>query len=439
MSIELDPSKPIKYKNRVFKIDTFINEHGEEKLSLDHASDAAFSFIATDQDTSQKSFLKLSRTVTDPDLVPWFYEYIEYQKKMASRLDSSDAKDASLPMVDIFYVNYPDYGEGDPRNIKHLFQIYDFLENSFNLREILDTSFKDGGALASWKKRLDIGRVICHSIDLLQSQKIVHGDLKPENILLSENSSVNSGYVTNLIDMDRSIMLDVHPPWIDDESYHEGHAYTPTYQSPEHFQGKTPTFNSDIFTIGLILYELLTGVHPYQIRNEAEYREVVEKNIPPLPKLLRQHPDSIEAHERLVQVLQSCLALSEEDRPAIKDLKKALVYKVRLDPVAKPIKKTTELLITSSSNQSTNTYKRSYIFGRSTAKSDFNLADYRLYSTPQFRLAIEGSHWFIKPALGAINPTCLNGNPLLEAQEVDTGDKISVGNGTNLEIELKKS
>ena len=72
--------------------------------------------------------------------------------------------------------------------------------------------------------------------------------------------------------MDFSLLADRKAPW------HGYQAYigTDNYRSPEHMtRGAIPSTASDIFTSGLILYELLVGVHPYWQEDQAEYAKRV--------------------------------------------------------------------------------------------------------------------------------------------------------------------
>ena len=96
----------------------------------------------------------------------------------------------------------------------------------------------------------------------------MHADLKPANAYLIEDPTIGSGYQLKLIDMDFSLLADRRAPW----HGYQGYVGTDNYRSPEHLtRGAVPGLASDVFTCGLMLYELLAGEHPYWRDDQAEY------------------------------------------------------------------------------------------------------------------------------------------------------------------------
>ena len=106
-------------------------------------------------------------------------------------------------------------------------------------------------------------------IAALHESKIVHADLKPANAYLIKDPTIGSGYQLKLIDMDFSLLADRRAPW----HGFQGYVGTDNYRSPEHLtRGAVPGLASDVFTCGLILYELLAGEHPYWSEDQARVR-----------------------------------------------------------------------------------------------------------------------------------------------------------------------
>ena len=119
------------------------------------------------------------------------------------------------------------------------------------------------------KQRLKLVLKVCGVLDFIHENKVVHRDIKPGNILVTpEGEPV-------LLDFGIAKILDAPA---DGGQTHTGtYMMTPEYASPEQVLGKTPDRVSDVYAVGVLLYELLTGTHPYRFRNRsiAEIQRVV--------------------------------------------------------------------------------------------------------------------------------------------------------------------
>ena len=116
-------------------------------------------------------------------------------------------------------------------------------------------------------------KVLTAGVAALHESSVVHADLKPANAYLVEDSSIGSGYQLKLIDMDFSLLADRRAPW----HGFQGYVGSDNYRSPEHLtRGGVPEPASDVFTCGLMLYELLAGEHPYWRDDQAEYGALVK-------------------------------------------------------------------------------------------------------------------------------------------------------------------
>ncbi len=99
--------------------------------------------------------------------------------------------------------------------------------------------------------RLELFRQVLDAVECAHRNLIVHGDLKPSNILVTADGAAK------LLDFGTSRFLD-------EESYTTlAAAMTPKFASPEQLRGERLTTASDVFSLGLILYELLTGASPF--------------------------------------------------------------------------------------------------------------------------------------------------------------------------------
>jgi serine/threonine protein kinase len=165
----------------------------------------------------------------------------------------------------------------------------------------------DGEDLASLMKRighlsnekaLDIARQLVAGLSVAHERGVLHRDLKPANIMLDGHGRVR------ITDFGLAIA-------VEDESQTEEIAGTPAYMAPEQLAGKGATVRSDIYSLGLILYEIYTGKKAFKAKTLAELREQKETQTPRAPSELRDGIDPVV--ERLIQ---RCMEKDPRSRPA---------------------------------------------------------------------------------------------------------------------------
>ncbi len=136
------------------------------------------------------------------------------------------------------------------------------------------TAFANGGNL-SVAEKLNLFRKVCEAVSYAHSRLVVHRDLKPSNII------VNSKGEPKLLDFGISKLISESESPEGKGTVTSLGMLTPNYASPEQFRGETVLTSTDVYSLGVILYELLTGVLPYQItgkRPDEVARAVIETN-----------------------------------------------------------------------------------------------------------------------------------------------------------------
>jgi serine/threonine protein kinase/tetratricopeptide (TPR) repeat protein len=153
----------------------------------------------------------------------------------------------------------------------------------------------------SIRQRLTLFLVVCKAVQHAHQNFVVHRDLKPSNILVTSDGT------PKLLDFGIAQELDVlSQPCTEGHVTQTATVLTPEYASPEQLQQQTVTAATDVYALGVVLYELLTDRRPFQLESEsiATVERIVCTEEPPKPSTaLRQSTTTImdpshESHER---------------------------------------------------------------------------------------------------------------------------------------------
>ncbi|HEY4555880.1 MAG TPA: serine/threonine-protein kinase, partial [Lysobacter sp.] len=118
--------------------------------------------------------------------------------------------------------------------------------------------------------RLRMFQQICDAVSHAHANLIVHRDLKPSNILVTPAGDVR------LLDFGIAKLLDSEAPVV--EQTRTGvRAFTLHYAAPEQIRGEPVTTMTDVYSLGVVLYELLTDAKPYRLKRntDAEWEEAI--------------------------------------------------------------------------------------------------------------------------------------------------------------------
>ncbi len=200
---------------------------------------------------------------------------------LARRADGAYQQQAAIKFV------YTDHLVLDPRHRAELVarfenerQLLARLEHP-NIARILDggetaagqpwlaMEYVDGPSLLAWcelarldvSARVDLFRKVCAGVQAAHRHLIVHRDLKPHNILVGSDGE------PRLLDFGIARLLDVDAAGAGTSTRTQTRfiAMTPAYASPEQLRQESLTTASDIYSLGVVLFELLAGTRPYRL------------------------------------------------------------------------------------------------------------------------------------------------------------------------------
>ncbi len=185
----------------------------------------------------------------------------------------------------------------------------------------LDDELITNGAM-HWQRVQRIGIQICGSLQDAHDNAIVHRDMKPENVMLCERSGQQD--VVKVLDFGIAKILE-------DENQDQRKALTktgmvfgtPQYMSPEQIRGDKVDHRSDIYSVGVILYQMLTGELPFKSDTPMG---VLTKHLMDEPPALETINPGSGIPAELEAVVMKTLAKEAVDRPSsMRELSQALV------------------------------------------------------------------------------------------------------------------
>lgn len=185
--------------------------------------------------------------------------------------------------------------------------------------------YADGTPIDVWceknklniSERIKLFQVVCRTVHYAHQNLLVHRDIKPEHVLISQSGDIK------LIDFGIAKLLE--PGEADYQTLHTHtgiRVMTPEFASPEQVRGEQITTASDIYSLGVLLYLLLTGRRPYDFKTTSmlEIERLVCEQEPPRPSDAagKEKPDSEKLQKSLRGDLDRIVLMAMHKEPALR-------------------------------------------------------------------------------------------------------------------------
>jgi tetratricopeptide (TPR) repeat protein/tRNA A-37 threonylcarbamoyl transferase component Bud32 len=186
----------------------------------------------------------------------------------------------------------------------------------------------------SIEERLQLFLAICAAVTYAHQHLVVHRDIKPSNIL------VTSDRVPKLLDFGIAKLVEATDDATPVETAFGARAMTPQYASPEQLRGERVTTVSDVYALGVLLFELLAGERPYEVAGKSadEVREIVANTEAAKPSAVAARRDDPAAAARLRGDLDAIVLTAMRREPTERYGSAALLAEdVRRHLTARPV------------------------------------------------------------------------------------------------------
>jgi eukaryotic-like serine/threonine-protein kinase len=183
------------------------------------------------------------------------------------------------------------------------------------------------------EQRLELFRTVCSAVSSAHQRLVIHRDLKPTNILVTKDGEPKL--------LDFGIAKLISRDWNSDEAtLTQFRVLTPEYASPEQMDGRAVSTATDVYSLGVVLYELLTGCRPFSFR-EKDGQAIADSALttePPRPSVIASGSSRPHNHtkRRLVQKTSfspACVTVAPVEPSRLRgDLDNIILKAIRHEP-----------------------------------------------------------------------------------------------------------
>lgn len=223
-------------------------------------------------------------TLERPVAVKVLHDHLSEEPDFRSRFEREAKLIAGLNHPNIVQVY--DFGMAPKGDTNAFYMVMSYIEGA-SLRRRLEKKLELGERMTP-KEIMDVMRGVCSALSYAHQRGMVHRDVTPSNILFTDAEHV--------VLADFGIARILGASRLTQTGTTSG---TPMYMAPEQGVGEEVDQRSDIYSVGVILYEMLTGTPPYT--GDSAYAILMQHVNAPIPSLLKHNPSISSSLEVIVR------------------------------------------------------------------------------------------------------------------------------------------
>jgi serine/threonine-protein kinase len=185
------------------------------------------------------------------------------------REEATSAANLNHPNI----VSVYDVGKDVVNGVERQYLVMEFVEGQ-DLKQAIRNAWATNQAFGV-DEAVIVARQVCEGVAFAHRRGLVHCDLKPQNVLLTPEGRVKVADFGIARAFTTSLPEKADVVW-----------GTPQYYAPEQAQGQPPTPASDVYSIGVMLFEMLTGRLPFEGKNAAAHDKPAARRERPQPQCL---------------------------------------------------------------------------------------------------------------------------------------------------------